>query len=134
MKSPLQDEERFLPTGSESSITGVKGEEEVGPLRSPAGPGQVEGRAGQGRKAKRNRPASFGMVRTIQRSAVLNNSSSSACHLRQFLEKLLDHHFGCSIDQALADGRDRTPYLRVSFVGHLSTSVSRPELQQALAF
>src|SRR6266705_153764 len=58
----------------------------------------------------------------------------SAWHLRQFLEKLLDHHFGRSIDQALADGRDRTPYLRVSFVGHLGTSVSRPELQQSLAF
>jgi hypothetical protein len=39
---------------------------------------------------------------------------TSARRFRQFLEKLLGHHFGRSVDQALANRRDRAPYLRVS--------------------
>ena len=62
---------------------------------------------------------------------------SEECSLRRFrqsLEKSLNHHFGCSVDQPLANRRDRASYLRVSFVGRFGTSPSRPELQQALAF
>src|SRR5690242_13443890 len=36
----------------------------------------------------------------------------------QLLEKLLDHHFGCAVNEALADCGHGAADLRVSFVGH----------------
>src|SRR5204863_1700315 len=69
-----------------------------------------------------------------KRPANVFDEERSACCFCQFLEKLLDHHLSCSIDYALADGGNCTPYLCIAFVGHLRTPVSRRELQQTISF
>jgi PAS domain S-box-containing protein len=52
---------------------------------------------------------------------------------RQLLKKLLDHHLGCSVDQALADSGHRSAYLRLSFIGNFRPALHRAQLQQPVA-